>query len=77
MRSWGEPGPQQPRLQMVVDFCRFVARSLCIILMKHSCSSSVSEDLGCGRGDFSRKHYGSVELVSSHCLFGGSTLMEI
>ncbi|XP_040591542.1 GTPase-activating Rap/Ran-GAP domain-like protein 3 isoform X2 [Mesocricetus auratus] len=24
---------------------------------------SVSEDLGCRRGDFSRKHYGSVELV--------------
>lgn len=27
--------------------------------------SSASEDLGCRRGDFSRKHYGSVELVSS------------
>lgn len=26
--------------------------------------SSASEDLGCRRGDFSRKHYGSVELVS-------------
>uniref|UniRef100_A0A2I3T6E2 GTPase-activating Rap/Ran-GAP domain-like protein 3 n=1 Tax=Pan troglodytes TaxID=9598 RepID=A0A2I3T6E2_PANTR len=51
---------------MVVDFCRrFVARSLCIILMKHFCSSSVSEDLGCRRGDFSRKHYGSVELLIS------------
>ncbi|MED6289563.1 hypothetical protein CHARACLAT_004154 [Characodon lateralis] len=25
---------------------------------------SASEDLGCRRGDFSRKHYGSVELVS-------------
>lgn len=65
-----EPGasllpPPQPFLQTVVDFCgRFVARSLCIILMKHFCSSSVSEDLGCRRGDFSRKHYGSVELVS-------------
>lgn len=28
------------------------------------CCSSASEDLGCRRGDFSRKHYGSVELVS-------------
>lgn len=28
------------------------------------CYSSASEDLGCRRGDFSRKHYGSVELVS-------------
>lgn len=26
---------------------------------------SVSEDLGCRRGDFSRKHYGSVELLIS------------
>ncbi|XP_043840790.1 GTPase-activating Rap/Ran-GAP domain-like protein 3 isoform X1 [Dromiciops gliroides] len=51
---------------MVVDFCRrFVARELCIILMKHFCSSSVSEDLGCRRGEFSRKHYGSVELLIS------------
>lgn len=38
------------------------------------CYSSASEDLGCRRGDFSRKHYGSVELVSpTHdlliCLF--------
>ncbi|XP_031306354.2 GTPase-activating Rap/Ran-GAP domain-like protein 3 isoform X3 [Camelus dromedarius] len=31
----------------------------------HFCSSSVSEDLGCRRGDFSRKHYGSVELLIS------------
>lgn len=29
------------------------------------CCSSASEDLGCRRGDFSRKHYGSVELVSN------------
>uniref|UniRef100_A0A8C5UMW7 GTPase-activating Rap/Ran-GAP domain-like protein 3 n=1 Tax=Microcebus murinus TaxID=30608 RepID=A0A8C5UMW7_MICMU len=28
-------------------------------------ASSVSEDLGCRRGDFSRKHYGSVELLIS------------
>uniref|UniRef100_A0A803Y9D2 GTPase activating Rap/RanGAP domain like 3 n=1 Tax=Meleagris gallopavo TaxID=9103 RepID=A0A803Y9D2_MELGA len=35
------------------------------ILMKHFCSSSVSEDLGCRRGEFSRKHYGSVELLIS------------
>ncbi|XP_068105107.1 GTPase-activating Rap/Ran-GAP domain-like protein 3 isoform X2 [Hyperolius riggenbachi] len=28
-------------------------------------TSSVSEDLGCRRGDFSRKHYGSVELLIS------------
>uniref|UniRef100_A0A8D0HJC1 GTPase-activating Rap/Ran-GAP domain-like protein 3 n=1 Tax=Sphenodon punctatus TaxID=8508 RepID=A0A8D0HJC1_SPHPU len=33
--------------------------------MKHFCSSSVSEDLGCRRGEFSRKHYGSVELLIS------------
>ncbi|NWW42372.1 GARL3 protein, partial [Pedionomus torquatus] len=34
-------------------------------LMKHFYSSSVSEDLGCRRGEFSRKHYGSVELLIS------------
>lgn len=33
-------------------------------LTMHLCCSSASEDLGCRRGDFSRKHYGSVELVS-------------
>uniref|UniRef100_A0A8D2IZ14 GTPase-activating Rap/Ran-GAP domain-like protein 3 n=1 Tax=Varanus komodoensis TaxID=61221 RepID=A0A8D2IZ14_VARKO len=33
--------------------------------MKHFYSSSVSEDLGCRRGEFSRKHYGSVELLIS------------
>uniref|UniRef100_A0A3B3QBF9 GTPase-activating Rap/Ran-GAP domain-like protein 3 n=1 Tax=Paramormyrops kingsleyae TaxID=1676925 RepID=A0A3B3QBF9_9TELE len=27
------------------------------------CCSSASEDLGCRRGEFSRKHYGSVELL--------------
>uniref|UniRef100_A0A8C6UMX6 GTPase-activating Rap/Ran-GAP domain-like protein 3 n=1 Tax=Neogobius melanostomus TaxID=47308 RepID=A0A8C6UMX6_9GOBI len=32
--------------------------------MHFSCSSA-SEDLGCRRGDFSRKHYGSVELLIS------------
>lgn len=37
-------------------------------LMKHFYSSSVSEDLGCRRGEFSRKHYGSVELVSIRSL---------
>lgn len=34
------------------------------MLKKRFYSSSVSEDLGCRRGEFSRKHYGSVELVS-------------
>ncbi|POI33810.1 hypothetical protein CIB84_002438 [Bambusicola thoracicus] len=29
------------------------------------CAFSVSEDLGCRRGEFSRKHYGSVELLIS------------
>ncbi|XP_053551903.1 GTPase-activating Rap/Ran-GAP domain-like protein 3, partial [Bombina bombina] len=33
--------------------------------IKRLCSSSVSEDLGCRRGEFSRKHYGSVELLIS------------
>uniref|UniRef100_A0A8B9T7C6 GTPase-activating Rap/Ran-GAP domain-like protein 3 n=1 Tax=Anas platyrhynchos TaxID=8839 RepID=A0A8B9T7C6_ANAPL len=33
--------------------------------MKCFYSSSVSEDLGCRRGEFSRKHYGSVELLIS------------
>lgn len=33
-------------------------------LFRFSVCSSASEDLGCRRGDFSRKHYGSVELVS-------------
>lgn len=37
-------------------------------LMKRFYSSSVSEDLGCRRGEFSRKHYGSVELVSLRSL---------
>ncbi|NXC18777.1 GARL3 protein, partial [Corythaeola cristata] len=34
-------------------------------LTKRFYSSSVSEDLGCRRGEFSRKHYGSVELLIS------------
>ncbi|XP_063288875.1 GTPase-activating Rap/Ran-GAP domain-like protein 3 isoform X3 [Pelobates fuscus] len=38
-------------------------------LLRKGCSfeiqSSVSEDLGCRRGEFSRKHYGSVELLIS------------
>ncbi|XP_024154941.1 GTPase-activating Rap/Ran-GAP domain-like protein 3 isoform X7 [Oryzias melastigma] len=38
-------------------------------LLRKGCSfeitSSASEDLGCRRGDFSRKHYGSVELLIS------------
>uniref|UniRef100_A0A8U7N2I2 GTPase-activating Rap/Ran-GAP domain-like protein 3 n=1 Tax=Corvus moneduloides TaxID=1196302 RepID=A0A8U7N2I2_CORMO len=41
---------------MLVDLCT---------LMKRFYSSSVSEDLGCRRGEFSRKHYGSVELLIS------------
>ncbi|KAM6371885.1 GTPase-activating Rap/Ran-GAP domain-like protein 3 isoform 3-T3 [Pluvialis apricaria] len=36
-------------------WCRAPLRALC----------SVSEDLGCRRGEFSRKHYGSVELLIS------------
>nr|XP_038962122.1 GTPase-activating Rap/Ran-GAP domain-like protein 3 isoform X7 [Rattus norvegicus] len=55
---------KDPELESQVNL-RCVARSLCVILMKHFCSSSVSEDLGCRRGDFSRKHYGSVELLIS------------
>lgn len=35
-----------------------------VCLTMRLCCSSASEDLGCRRGDFSRKHYGSVELVS-------------
>ncbi|XP_059571773.1 GTPase-activating Rap/Ran-GAP domain-like protein 3 isoform X4 [Alligator mississippiensis] len=35
------------------------------MFMKFWCYSSVSEDLGCRRGEFSRKHYGSVELLIS------------
>ncbi|XP_071379423.1 GTPase-activating Rap/Ran-GAP domain-like protein 3 isoform X1 [Centroberyx affinis] len=39
------------------------------LLLRKGCSfeitSSASEDLGCRRGDFSRKHYGSVELLIS------------
>ncbi|XP_078497972.1 GTPase-activating Rap/Ran-GAP domain-like protein 3 [Lissotriton helveticus] len=39
------------------------------VLLRKGCSfeiqSSVSEDLGCRRGQFSRKHYGSVELLIS------------
>uniref|UniRef100_A0A674EKX6 GTPase-activating Rap/Ran-GAP domain-like protein 3 n=1 Tax=Salmo trutta TaxID=8032 RepID=A0A674EKX6_SALTR len=36
------------------------------------CCSSASEDLGCRRGDFSRKHYGSVELGGR----GGRAVVE-
>lgn len=39
------------------------------LLLRKGCSfeitSSASEDLGCRRGEFSRKHYGSVELLIS------------
>ncbi|XP_068190157.1 GTPase-activating Rap/Ran-GAP domain-like protein 3 isoform X5 [Antennarius striatus] len=39
------------------------------LLLRKGCSfeisSSASEDLGCRRGDFSRRHYGSVELLIS------------
>lgn len=35
-----------------------------MLLTMYLFCSSASEDLGCRRGDFSRKHYGSVELVS-------------
>ncbi|XP_028664855.1 GTPase-activating Rap/Ran-GAP domain-like protein 3 isoform X2 [Erpetoichthys calabaricus] len=39
------------------------------VLLRKGCSfeitSSASEDLGCRRGEFSRKHYGSVELLIS------------
>uniref|UniRef100_A0A8C3CUF2 GTPase-activating Rap/Ran-GAP domain-like protein 3 n=1 Tax=Cairina moschata TaxID=8855 RepID=A0A8C3CUF2_CAIMO len=34
-------------------------------MWKKKKKSSVSEDLGCRRGEFSRKHYGSVELLIS------------
>uniref|UniRef100_A0A8C8CGT1 GTPase-activating Rap/Ran-GAP domain-like protein 3 n=1 Tax=Oncorhynchus tshawytscha TaxID=74940 RepID=A0A8C8CGT1_ONCTS len=44
------------------DFCR--EREERLITMRLCCSSA-SEDLGCRRGDFSRKHYGSVELLIS------------
>uniref|UniRef100_A0A8C7UGB8 GTPase-activating Rap/Ran-GAP domain-like protein 3 n=1 Tax=Oncorhynchus mykiss TaxID=8022 RepID=A0A8C7UGB8_ONCMY len=43
-------------------FCR--KREERLITMRLCCSSA-SEDLGCRRGDFSRKHYGSVELLIS------------
>uniref|UniRef100_A0A671W6N4 GTPase-activating Rap/Ran-GAP domain-like protein 3 n=1 Tax=Sparus aurata TaxID=8175 RepID=A0A671W6N4_SPAAU len=36
-----------------------------VCLTMRLCCSSASEDLGCRRGDFSRKHYGSVELLIS------------
>uniref|UniRef100_A0AAZ3SFP0 GTPase-activating Rap/Ran-GAP domain-like protein 3 n=1 Tax=Oncorhynchus tshawytscha TaxID=74940 RepID=A0AAZ3SFP0_ONCTS len=41
------------------------------LLLRKGCSfeissSSASEDLGCRRGDFSRKHYGSVELTTDY-----------
>uniref|UniRef100_A0A673BBY2 GTPase-activating Rap/Ran-GAP domain-like protein 3 n=1 Tax=Sphaeramia orbicularis TaxID=375764 RepID=A0A673BBY2_9TELE len=38
-------------------------QAMCLTM--HFCYSSASEDLGCRRGDFSRKHYGSVELLIS------------
>lgn len=45
--------------------CVFLSNQLTnLSLVFLSVSSSASEDLGCRRGDFSRKHYGSVELVS-------------
>ncbi|KAK5623575.1 GTPase-activating Rap/Ran-GAP domain-like protein 3 [Crenichthys baileyi] len=38
---------------------------MAMCLTTRLCFSSASEDLGCRRGDFSRKHYGSVELLIS------------
>uniref|UniRef100_A0A673B6Z8 GTPase-activating Rap/Ran-GAP domain-like protein 3 n=1 Tax=Sphaeramia orbicularis TaxID=375764 RepID=A0A673B6Z8_9TELE len=42
---------------------RDIIQAMCLTM--HFCYSSASEDLGCRRGDFSRKHYGSVELLIS------------
>ncbi|XP_060107108.1 GTPase-activating Rap/Ran-GAP domain-like protein 3 isoform X3 [Heteronotia binoei] len=36
-----------------------------LLFVTETRQSSVSEDLGCRRGEFSRKHYGSVELLIS------------
>lgn len=56
-----------PRLCCVMDD-RQAAFSDHVVLF----CSSASEDLGCRRGDFSRKHYGSVELVSPILVYSRS-----
>uniref|UniRef100_A0A7N6FGJ4 GTPase-activating Rap/Ran-GAP domain-like protein 3 n=1 Tax=Anabas testudineus TaxID=64144 RepID=A0A7N6FGJ4_ANATE len=48
-----------------VCFCGVVEDEQATCLTMCLCYSSASEDLGCRRGDFSRKHYGSVELLIS------------
>uniref|UniRef100_A0A8C3K5F3 CNH domain-containing protein n=1 Tax=Calidris pygmaea TaxID=425635 RepID=A0A8C3K5F3_9CHAR len=51
-----------------MESCGFILQGMrgCPICLPHLCRcSSVSEDLGCRRGEFSRKHYGSVELLIS------------
>lgn len=47
-----------------VCMCCVMEDTRAVRLTMPLCCSSASEDLGCRRGDFSRKHYGSVELVS-------------
>uniref|UniRef100_A0A8K9XIX4 GTPase activating Rap/RanGAP domain like 3 n=1 Tax=Oncorhynchus mykiss TaxID=8022 RepID=A0A8K9XIX4_ONCMY len=51
-----------------VDLKQIPVTLLCVgeqLTTMRLCCSSASEDLGCRRGDFSRKHYGSVELLIS------------
>ncbi|XP_064346604.1 GTPase-activating Rap/Ran-GAP domain-like protein 3 isoform X2 [Camelus dromedarius] len=66
------PSPRPPPGAMEPEPGRAAAallRQKRAALRRRGCSfespSSVSEDLGCRRGDFSRKHYGSVELLIS------------
>lgn len=47
-----------------ICLCCIMEDRQAMCLTMRLCCSSASEDLGCRRGDFSRKHYGSVELVS-------------
>ncbi|XP_048668965.1 GTPase-activating Rap/Ran-GAP domain-like protein 3 isoform X8 [Marmota marmota marmota] len=55
---------KDPELESQVNLDRYYFNPI-LLMRKQDQSGSVSEDLGCRRGDFSRKHYGSVELLIS------------
>ncbi|KAF3849304.1 hypothetical protein F7725_015801 [Dissostichus mawsoni] len=71
-RTHGKRGKQKQRSRFVIDLSAGLTShgdmnsvdqaSNKLLTFNHR---SASEDLGCRRGDFSRKHYGSVELLIS------------
>ncbi|KAM5145388.1 GTPase-activating Rap/Ran-GAP domain-like protein 3 [Mantella aurantiaca] len=56
----GKPSIMKKRAALLRKGCSFEIQRATALP-----NSSVSEDLGCRRGEFSRKHYGSVELLIS------------